>query len=100
MSKSHHKDICLATGKRRLRDHLEATRALRTSSNARSRAKRDGIDCRRRELRAYECESCRGWHLTSRPSPGSKNDTAPRLDPDVFRAFLLGTRAAAWVPAA
>lgn len=43
-------------GKRRFRDHSEAVSALQR------------IDAREGELapvRAYECDRCHGWHLTS-----------------------------------
>ena len=92
--------MCRATGKRRLRDHREATRVLRKCSNARSTAKQEGVDCRRHEVRTYECESCHGWHLTSWVAPDSRYGARAGLDPEVFRAFLMGARAAAWVPAA
>ena len=47
-------------GKVRYRDHAEATRVLqniRTKGDA-----RETMPCR-----AYECDRCKGWHLTSKP---------------------------------
>lgn len=51
-----------ACGKRRFRDGDEAKIALSTirSAGAEVRAKTP--------VRAYECETCKGWHLTSQAS--------------------------------
>lgn len=46
-----------ATGKRRYRNRLDAKIAL-TDTRRRDR----------RETRAYRCNTCRGWHLTSQPA--------------------------------
>jgi hypothetical protein len=64
MSKAQ-RGTCRSTGKRRFRDHREATTILHRAFNGRRRAKLDGLPSRRQEQRCYECESCRGWHLTS-----------------------------------
>jgi hypothetical protein len=56
---------CRVTGKRRFRDHREATRALRSAVRSRRLAAELGCPCQRREIRAYQCECCLGWHLTS-----------------------------------
>lgn len=56
---------CGACGKHRYRDHDEAVASLHRAANARQRAALDGAVTDRREVRAYECDSCRGWHLTS-----------------------------------
>jgi hypothetical protein len=78
MSRSaRHHHSCKTTGKRRFRDHLEVTRALQKSANARSRATQDGATCHRREVRAYECEACHGWHLTSWAHPHPAAAWAP-----------------------
>lgn len=45
-------------GKRRYRDQAEAQAALRGFRNYSQRSK---TPCR-----AYECEACRGWHITAR----------------------------------
>lgn len=44
-------------GKRRYRDHPEAMRSLRGFKNG---SRRDVIP-----VRAYSCDVCHGWHLTS-----------------------------------
>lgn len=44
------------TGKERYRDRVAALLAL---------AWLDNTDPKRRECRAYRCDLCRGWHLTS-----------------------------------
>lgn len=46
--------------KRRFRTHLDAKIAL-----ARSGGKQDRGNQRRAERRAYHCELCHAWHLTS-----------------------------------
>lgn len=49
----------------RYRDHREAISALHSIANARTRADLAGVYSRRREIRSYECNRCRGYHLTS-----------------------------------
>lgn len=44
--------------KRRYRDHAEAVRALQSAA----RSGHDYIP-----IRAYECDTCGGWHLSSQP---------------------------------
>lgn len=51
-----------ACGKRRFRDHAEATHALHTLQ----RSSRASIP-----VRSYECEVCGGWHLTSQARWGT-----------------------------
>jgi tRNA G26 N,N-dimethylase Trm1 len=58
---------CSVSAKRRFRDHREAVAALQQASNVRGRAREDGIETRRQEVRSYECTACKGWHLTSQP---------------------------------
>ena len=48
---------CL-TGKVRYRDRIAATYALAVIQRREKE--------RRREKRAYRCDTCNGWHLTSR----------------------------------
>jgi len=48
------------SGKRRLRDHQEAIELLHRCLSAAA-----GGNAQRRECRAYFCETCTGWHLTS-----------------------------------
>lgn len=45
-------------GKRRFRDHAEAIRSLRT-------IRTKGAPRNRMPSRAYYCDHCKGWHLTS-----------------------------------
>lgn len=47
-------------GKRRFRDHDQATAALRTIRTY-------GEQREKNPQRAYHCPVCNGWHLTSRP---------------------------------
>lgn len=58
---------CVASGKRRFRDHREAVVALQRAASQRRLAELEGVDTHRREVRTYECVVCRGWHLTSQP---------------------------------
>jgi hypothetical protein len=53
------------TGKARFRDRAQAQDALKVGKRCRIRAALSGGVSRRRELRAYRCAVCRGWHLTS-----------------------------------
>lgn len=55
---------CPRTGKTRFRDRIAALLAL---------SGMDNLNPKRREQRAYRCEFCRGWHLTSQ-----KKRTTPR----------------------
>lgn len=48
------------SGKRRYRDRIGAQLALAVIN------RRSGG--RRRETRAYRCDTCRDWHLTSQPA--------------------------------
>ena len=59
-STSQSKQYC---GKRRFRDIEQAKDTLRYAAIARRLS--DG-PCRRREVRYYFCDRCRGWHVTSR----------------------------------
>ena len=59
--------LCPATGKIRYRDGHDAALALKALVRRRSRAECDGATCAIRVCRKYPCESCGGWHLTSRP---------------------------------
>ena len=99
MSRSPRRDTCRSTGKRRFRDHREATKVLRHASSARSYAWQDGAECRRREVRSYECEVCHGWHVTSWAAPTAAEPIRPRLDADVLERFILGVFATRWVAA-
>ena len=51
---------CRASKKRRFRDHEEAVRFLHRQQNARQ----SGCESSR-AVRAYECDHCKGWHVTS-----------------------------------
>jgi len=52
-------------GKVRFRDHREAVTALHHADTQRRRAQQEMLPTRRREVRAYECDACHGFHLTS-----------------------------------
>jgi hypothetical protein len=60
---------CHITGKRRFRTRKDAKLALRSSWFARSMAAvTEGVAVTTRaEVRYYECPSCGGFHLTSKP---------------------------------
>lgn len=58
---------CPACGKLRFRDHKAAVTFLHSARNARQRATLDGADTGHREVRAYWCDACSGWHVTSQP---------------------------------
>ncbi len=49
----------------RFRDHREAVTALHSVITLRQRAEEEALPTRRREVRSYQCEACRGFHLTS-----------------------------------
>ena len=51
------------TGKRRFPDE-EAAKVALVASRAAQALRRS---TKRREERVYQCEFCRGWHLTSQP---------------------------------
>lgn len=53
--------------KMRFRDHDEAVEALHHAAVARRRCETDGVTTTHREVRAYECARCHGYHLTSQP---------------------------------
>ncbi len=55
------------TGKIRYRDGDQAGLALRALRTRASWATLRGGSQRIRAVRKYECPSCAGWHLTSRP---------------------------------
>ena len=50
--------------KRRFHDHEQAVDVLHQIAGKRSRSDNSA---KRRELRAYYCPRCTGWHLTSQP---------------------------------
>lgn len=55
-------------GKFRYRDEQAATEALLKAWRS--------MSPRRRELRAYQCDRCDGWHLTSQPADTSSEPAA------------------------
>jgi hypothetical protein len=87
--RSSRRTVCSVSGKRRFRDHREAMKALHRADWTRKTAAEDGVPCRRRERRSYQCEQCKGWHLTSwvdaltpprawQPGPSAALHPAPR----------------------
>jgi hypothetical protein len=59
--------------KKAFKDHESAIKALHRILN-----KDDG---RKKPIRAYECEKCQQWHLTSEPIDKKQNTNyRPRLD--------------------
>ncbi|MBU3750889.1 MAG: hypothetical protein FGM52_10650 [Mycobacterium sp.] len=60
--------ICPQTGKRRLGERKDAKEALEAARHQRAGAALTGGQCGWTVRREYQCEHCRGWHLTSRPT--------------------------------
>lgn len=58
----HKLPSCFRTGKVRFRDRRQAQDALQPIAWRRVAGT---APARRQEVRAYECDSCDGWHLTS-----------------------------------
>lgn len=56
---------CNVTGKVRFPDHDLAVEVLHDAANRRRRWADAGTESRRQECRTYECDGCKGWHLTS-----------------------------------
>lgn len=54
------------SGKLRYRDRVDALIALSRASEKASRYRHQHE--KRRESRAYLCDRCKGWHLTSQPA--------------------------------
>ncbi len=63
--------LCLATGKRRYRDALQAKEVLLAASWERQGAAPFGYASYNRVVRAYECHSCHGFHMTSQAAWGA-----------------------------
>jgi hypothetical protein len=59
---------CPMSGKIRYRDAREATEALHALTNRAARAEQLGGEHGIRVRRKYQCNACRGWHLTSQES--------------------------------
>jgi hypothetical protein len=83
---------CTPDGKIRFRDKREATRALHIATAARRRAEALGRQSTRRERRAYPCSVCKGWHLTSQPSPRATNRDAKAEHSGIPVATILPTQ--------
>ena len=62
-----HHALCPTTGKRRFRDRHDAGLELRRLGHQRSSLDAQNLEHGIRVVRAYRCEHCRGWHLTSKP---------------------------------
>lgn len=67
MARHHKFPRCPDTGKVRFGERKDVRLVLADAAHARSRASRDGVTSNRHEVRGYECQHCRGWHLTSQP---------------------------------
>ncbi|GIG20647.1 hypothetical protein Cch01nite_13710 [Cellulomonas chitinilytica] len=61
----HRAPVCPESGKRRYRDHHQATDALTSTRRQRTDDLARVGATRRRESRLYRCGSCLGFHLTS-----------------------------------
>jgi hypothetical protein len=64
----HRFPLCPVTGKLRLGERKDARLALKDCQRMRASAAADGMTSGRRECRAYRCQHCAGWHLTSQAS--------------------------------
>ena len=87
---SPHRDHCPMSGKVRYRDAREATDALHALTNQATRADQLGGRHTIRVQRKYQCNACRGWHLTSRATwgadAGARPDSLPAPD-DPFARY-------------
>jgi hypothetical protein len=95
VSRNSRKTLCRLSGKRRFRDHLEAMKAIRRADCTRKAAAEDGVPCRRRERRCYECEQCKGWHLTSwvdALTPPRPMQAEPAATPADHASSAIGVR--------
>lgn len=63
-----HWPVCPQTGKQRLGERKDAKLALEAARHHRAGAALGGEQSGWTVCRGYQCEYCRGWHLTSRPS--------------------------------
>jgi len=75
---THHKltSRCWKTGKLRYPDHAAAKDTLTAIAYQRAFSTREPGESRRGECRAYWCQHCHGWHLTSQPrNQGEDNGT-------------------------
>ncbi|CAG7845125.1 hypothetical protein USB125703_01382 [Pseudoclavibacter triregionum] len=83
-------------GKVRFPDHESAVEALHAAAVSRSRAVDGEAATCRREVRAYECASCRGWHLTSKAELAGSPELVAGLEAiaaaDAARAAARGAR--------
>jgi hypothetical protein len=73
-SPAPHRDHCPMSGKVRYRDAREATDALHALTNQASLADQLGGQHTIRVQRKYQCNACRGWHLTSQATWGAHVD--------------------------
>jgi hypothetical protein len=60
--------ICPQTGKQRLGERKDAKQALEAARHQRAGAELGGGRSGWTVRREYQCEHCRGWHLTSLPT--------------------------------
>jgi hypothetical protein len=56
---------CQYSGKVRFRYRKDAIDFVVGARYRAERCAAEGVPCRRRETRAYKCENCGGWHVTS-----------------------------------
>jgi hypothetical protein len=75
----HRYPICPISGKVRFGERKDTKLALRQADRKRSRASMDNVVSSRREIEAYRCSDCRGWHLTSHPTQSIRLVPAVRL---------------------
>jgi hypothetical protein len=76
-----HHALCPTTGKRRFRDRHDAGLELRRLGHQRSSLDAQDLAHCIRVVRAFRCEHCRGWHLTSKPLQTRGPQRTPRTLP-------------------
>ena len=76
-----HHTLCPTSGKRRFRDRHDAGLELRRLGHQRSNLDAQDLEHGIRVVRAYRCEDCRGWHLTSKPAQARASKPEPRTFP-------------------
>jgi len=64
--RQHRWPTCAETGKVRFGELKDARQALEHATHARWAAQVNGSASTRREVRAYRCADCRGYHITSK----------------------------------
>ncbi len=62
----HRFAVCQESGKQRFRSRRDGIEMLTRTRHAAAFCQMYGYTCRRKECRVYKCDTCGGWHLTSK----------------------------------